>query len=139
MVEEWRAQKSLSEDIEFIFEDLGRGQGARTEATKAITPSLPKPSFEANRHVPATEYRPGGKSEVTQLQAAGYLAYECRKAMLDRTKIGSMRHRQSLQAVVQARFHMGGICSNKAMCRFCLDRNIRKRRPPDSAIYASFG
>jgi hypothetical protein len=139
MVEQWRAQTSTPEDIEFIFEDLVRGQAALTVATKAITPALPKPSFEPSRDLLATEWRPSGKSGLTQLQAAGYLAHGCRNAMLDCTKIGSLRHRQSLQAIVQARFHMGGICSNKAMCRFCLENNMQKRRPADSPIYASFG
>jgi hypothetical protein len=139
MVEQWRTQTSRSEPIEFIFEDLGPGQGALTEATRAIPPFLPKPRFEPSRDLPPNEQWPAGKTGVTQLQAAEYLAYECRKAMLDRTRIGSMRHRQSLQARVQTRFHMGGFCSNKMMCRFCMDKNIKKKLPADSAIYASFG
>jgi len=139
MVEQWRTQTSASEAIEFIFDDLDPGQNALTEATRTIPPRLPEPLFEPSRDLPPNEQWPAGKSGVTQLQAADYLAYECRKAMLERTKIGSMRHRQSLQAIVQARFHMRGICSNKMMCRFCLDKNIKRKLPPNSAIYASFG
>jgi hypothetical protein len=139
MVEQWRTRTSQSEAIQFVFEVLDREQAALTAATRAIPPILPKPSFEPSRDLPPNEKFPDGKSGVTQLQAADYLTYACREAILNRTRIGSLRHRQSLQAQLQARFHMGGICSNKMMHRFCLDRNIKRRHPEDPAVCASLG
>jgi hypothetical protein len=139
MVEQWRTQRLASEPIEFIFDELDPARNALTEATRAIAPFLPEPFFEPSRDLPPNERWPAGRSGATQLQAADYLAYECRTAMLDRTRIGSMRHRQSLQAIVQARFHMGGICSNKMMCRFCSDKNIKRKVPASAVTYASLG
>jgi hypothetical protein len=135
MVERWRTQTSQADAIQFIFGELDREQAALTAAMRTILPALPEPRFEPSRDLPANPQWPAGKSGVTRLQAVDYLAHECRKAMLERTRIGSLRHRQSLQAVVQTRFHMGGICSNKMMCRFCVDRGIQRKRASNSTIH----
>jgi hypothetical protein len=139
MVERWRAQTLASEPIEFIFDDLHPARNALTQATRALPPFLPEPFFEPSRDLPPNERWPAGRTGVTQLQAADYLAYQCRKAMLERTRIGSMRHRQSLQATIQTRFHMAGICSNKMMCRFCSEKNIKRKVPAKPVTYAPLG
>jgi hypothetical protein len=137
LIDDWRKKQDFdASEVHYVFED-GKGKGEVLKSMRSITPHLRDPDFEPSADVePCTQW-PEGRNGVVQLQAADFLAYESRKGFAD-FKRGVKPHRKSLGALLQkVPVIMGGASPSMQLARFCLLRNVRKRLPPDSAIYAS--
>ena len=134
----WRKSENYSFDtMRFVFED-GPGYADVSRAACAITPHLPIPNFEASRDVKPCPDWPEGRIGVVQLQSADYLAYEYRKAIADKRDKGLDVHRKSLQALLGVPLEIAGFEGPIGIGTFCAHHDIKKRLPPDSAIYDRF-
>lgn len=139
MANEWRS-KGVGGLLEMrhVFEDGPKeNRNSLVAAMSSVTPFLSVPSFESGRDVEPCEEWPDGRKGVVQLQAADYLAYESRKAFVDRIKKQQKPHRKSLQAILGVPILMGSTRAAQ-LARYCFSQKIAPRLPADSAIYDTF-
>jgi len=138
LADEWRKNMTPNPgEIKYIFDDGGPDKGGLIKAMRSIPPYFPTPSFEPSRDWRRSQKWPEGRKGLVQLQAADYLAYECRKAMADRLEKHIPAARKSLAAILRVPIKMAAI-QEMRLARFCYEQNISRRLPPDSEIYANF-
>ncbi|MGH9682008.1 MAG: hypothetical protein ACRD4S_00105 [Candidatus Acidiferrales bacterium] len=137
LAEDWRKEHRNSEEIKYVFDGGCPDKGGLIRAVTNIKPFLPIPSFEASRDWKKSAKWPNGRKALVQLQAADYLAYECRKAMADRLEKHIPAKRKSFAAILGVPVRMAAI-QEMRLARICNAYGITRRLPPNSEIYDRF-
>jgi hypothetical protein len=139
MAYEWRKKETSPPlEIEYIFDEKEpKEKAALRHAMRSIEPYFEEPIFRHSRDIAPCEQWPGGRTGVVQLQAADYLAYECRKAFADKLIKHESRIRKSLIRILGCEVLMGRR-SAMDLARLCESKGIRKKGSPGSEIYAQF-
>ena len=81
LADRWRERNHKSEKVEYVFEDGGPDKGGLVAAMRC-PPNSGDPIFKPSRDV--TDPKGKARKGVVQLQTADFLAYELRKARVER-------------------------------------------------------
>ncbi|MGD0548630.1 MAG: hypothetical protein ABR991_12480 [Terracidiphilus sp.] len=127
---EWR--KNTTEgalDIEFVFEDGCSDKGSLINAMSSYLPRRNVPSFRPSRDSEPSKECPEGRIGIIPLQAADFLAYENRKALVDLNllKSGQRKFRKSILALFKGMPFSLNLLTPDVIDRICMDGGIERR------------
>lgn len=139
MAYEWRKKEaSLPVEIEYIFDEQEpKERQSLRHSAQSIEPHFEEPIFRSSRDIPPCRQFPEGRTGTVHLQAADYLAYECRKAFFDKLIRHKERVRRSLVKIMGCDVLMG-TRSAMNLARLCESLGVVKKLSEDSEIYRRF-
>lgn len=96
-------------------------------AMTRLIPSFPDPIFKPGKSQKPNNTYPDGRKAVLQLQAADYLAYECRKLFADQIKVDPVRGiRLSFKEIAKIPTAKK-LFTNKELESLCEELKIKRR------------